>query len=94
MSNNLFKKIIKNSLLWKFVKYILIGYTFITLLLISIIFWFYQFYFSGPNAFQINEYHPFKSVEAKNEYLILTKIDPDNACNIFFASSTAFTLIR
>ena len=69
MSNTLFKKIIKNSLLRKFVKYILIGYTIITLLLICIIFWFYQFYFSGPNAFQINEYHPFKSVEARNEYL-------------------------
>jgi len=69
MSNNLFRKIIKNSFLRKLVKYLLIGYTFITLLLIAIIFWFFQFYFSGPNAFQINEYHPFRSTEAKKEYL-------------------------
>lgn len=69
MSNNLFGKIIKNSFLRKLVRYLLVGYTFITLLLIAIIFWFFQFYLSGPNAFQINEYHPFRSPEAKKEYL-------------------------
>ena len=69
MSNYLFRKIFKNSFLRKSVKYLLIGYTLITLLLIAIAFWFFQFYFSGPKAFQINEYHPFRSTKAKKEYL-------------------------
>jgi pimeloyl-ACP methyl ester carboxylesterase len=69
MLNNLFKKIIRNPLLKKSVRYIHIGYTIITLMMILIIFWFYQFYFSGPNAFQVNENHPFKSVTARKEYL-------------------------
>jgi len=53
----------------KILKYSLVGYTVITLLIISIIIWIYLSYFSGPGTFTINEYHPFKSESSKIEYL-------------------------
>ena len=69
MSYNFFRNIFKKSLLRKILKHTLVGYSVITLLLISIIIWFYLSYFSGPRAFNLNEYHPFKSEKAKKEYL-------------------------
>jgi pimeloyl-ACP methyl ester carboxylesterase len=65
MSYNYFNK----SLIRKLIKYSMVGYTVITLIIISIIFWIYFSYLSGPNAFWVNEYHPFKSEMAKTEYL-------------------------
>lgn len=62
-------KIFKRPLLRKILKFTLVGYSVITLVLISIIVWVYLSYFSGPSAFNTNEYHPFKSEESKNEYL-------------------------
>ena len=69
MSYNFFRNIFRKSLLRKILKHTLVGYSVITLLLISIIIWFYLSYFSGPRAFNLNEYHPFKSEKAKKEYL-------------------------
>ncbi len=60
---------LKKSLIRKIIKYSLVGYTVITLIIISIIIWIYLSYLSGPNAFWVNEYHPFKSEIAKKEYL-------------------------
>jgi len=57
------------SLFRKIVKYSLLGYTTITLLLIAIFVWVYISYLSGPGAFFVNEYHPFRSENAKVEYL-------------------------
>jgi len=53
----------------KIIKYSLLGYTTITLLLIAIFVWVYISYLSGPGAFFVNEYHPFRSESAKVEYL-------------------------
>ena len=69
MSYNFFRNIFKNSLIRKTLTYSWVGYTVITLLIISIIIWIYLSYLSGPGAFSINEYHPFKSELAKKEYL-------------------------
>lgn len=69
MTYNFFKRIFKKSILKKVFKYTLVGYSVTTLLLISIIIWIYLFFFSGPSAFNINEYHPFKSEVSKQEYL-------------------------
>jgi len=69
MSYSFIRNIFKKSIIRKLIKYFLIGYTVITLLIISVIAWFYSSYLSGPNAFSINEYHPFRSEMAKREYL-------------------------
>jgi len=69
MSYIFFRIKLKKSLIRKIIKYSLVGYTVITLLIISIIIWIYLSYLSGPNAFWVNEYHPFKSEIAKKEYL-------------------------
>ena len=69
MSYNLFKNKFKQSILRKILKFSIGGYTIVTFLLIVIIIWIYLSYLSGPGAFSINEYHPFKSELAKKEYL-------------------------
>jgi len=69
MSYNYIRNKFRKSLIRKLIKYSLIGYVVITLIIIPIIVWIYLSYFSGPNAFLINEYHPFRSEAAKKEYL-------------------------
>lgn len=69
MSYNNTINIFKKSLIRKILKYFLVGYTVITLLIIMIIIWIYLSYLAGPSAFSINEYHPFKSESVKKEYL-------------------------
>lgn len=50
-------------------RYIRVAYVLLTLLLILLFIWVYKSYVAGPGAFHINEYHPFKSELAKEEYL-------------------------
>lgn len=69
MSNNIYRNLFKRPLLRKILKYTLVGYSVVTFLLISIIVWVFLSYFSGPGAFNLNEYHPFKSEKSKKEYL-------------------------
>ncbi len=59
----------KRSLIRKVLKYSMLAYVAITLLIISVIVWIYFSYLSGPGAFWVNEYHPFRSESAKEEYL-------------------------
>ena len=59
----------KKSLIKRILKYSLIGYVTITLLIIVVFVWVYFSYLSGPGAFWVNEYHPFRSESAKTEYL-------------------------
>jgi len=71
---NIFKKSPKSALKIKsviklIVRYLRIIYVTLTLLIFALIFWFYQAYLSGPNAFDLNDYHPFRSEEAKEKYL-------------------------
>jgi pimeloyl-ACP methyl ester carboxylesterase len=65
MSDSFFRRPVFRKLL----KFLWYGYTVITLLIISIIIWVYFSYLSGPGAFSLNEYHPFRSEKAKKEYL-------------------------
>ena len=65
MSNRFFRRSVTRKLL----KSLWVAYTVITLFIISIIIWVYFSYLSGPGAFSINEYHPFRSEKAKKEYL-------------------------
>jgi len=53
----------------RILKYLRIGYVAITLLIIAVFVWIYFSYLSGPGAFWVNEYHPFRSEIAKEEYL-------------------------
>ncbi|MDX5584423.1 MAG: alpha/beta hydrolase [Aureibaculum sp.] len=71
---NIFKKSPKSTLKIKSVistilKYLRVIYVAITLVIIALAFWVYQAYLSGPYAFNLNEYHPFRSEIAKKEYL-------------------------
>ena len=71
---NIFKKSSKSTLKIKSViksilRYLRIVYVTLTLIILALIFWVYQAYLSGPSAFNINEYHPFRSEMAKTEYL-------------------------
>ena len=59
----------KNLLIRRILKYIRIGYVAITLLIIAVFVWIYFSYLSGPGAFWVNDYHPFRSETAKEEYL-------------------------
>ncbi len=59
----------KKSLIRRILKYVLLTYVAITLLLISVIALVYFSYLSGPGAFWVNEYHPFRSEKTKAEYL-------------------------
>lgn len=52
-------------------KYILIGCGTIFILVITSILALYLLIFSGPDAFEINEYHPFRSAVAQEKYLAL-----------------------
>jgi len=61
--------ILKKSLLRRIFKYALGAYVIITLLIITVIVFIYFSYLSGPGAFWVNEYHPFRSETAKVEYL-------------------------
>ncbi len=53
----------------RILKYCLIGFGTITLFILSIIIWIVVSLFSGPDAMDINTYHPFRSEEAKVRYL-------------------------
>ena len=57
------------SLIRTILRYLLIGYVSFSLLIIAIIAWVYLSYLSGPNAFWVNDYHPFRSEIAKEKYL-------------------------
>lgn len=57
------------SLIGTILKYVLIVYVSFTLLIITVLIWVYSSYLSGPNAFTLNDYHPFRSEIAKAKYL-------------------------
>lgn len=98
MSYNYLKNIFKKTLIRKIIKYSLVGYTLITLLILSISIWIYLSYLSGPGAFSINEYHPFKSEIAKKEYLAYydtkSKEWPINSEERMVSTSYGETFIR
>ncbi len=50
-------------------RYLRIIWVALTILIAVMVFWVYKSYLSGPGAFHVNEYHPFKSESAKQEYL-------------------------
>ncbi len=50
-------------------KYLLMSTGTLVLLLLSLIIWIYFALFSGPGAMELNEYHPFRSLQAKESYL-------------------------
>lgn len=88
----------KNPLISRILKYILIGYVAITLLIITLILWIYFSYLSGPGAFWVNEYHPFRSEIAKEEYLAyydaLAEEWPIDSENRMVSTSYGETFIR
>lgn len=53
----------------RFLKYFLIAFGVFILLISSFVLWIYFSIFSGPDPFEISEFHPFRSIEAKNAYL-------------------------
>jgi len=57
------------TIFFKIIKYISIGIGSIILLLLIFTGWIYFSLFAGPEAMDMNEYHPFKSMEAKTEFL-------------------------
>jgi pimeloyl-ACP methyl ester carboxylesterase len=59
----------RHLFLRRFLKFFLIGLGFFLLLIASFIIWIYFSIFYGPDPFEISEFHPFRSVEAKNKYL-------------------------
>lgn len=67
MEENKTKK--HHTLLFRVMKYFLLGISILTLLLISFVTWIYLSLFSGPGPMEINDYHPFRSEKAKEQYL-------------------------
>jgi len=59
----------KHPFIRRIIKYFLIALGIIILLIISLVAWIYFSVFSGPDAFEISEFHPFRSPQAKVEYL-------------------------
>ena len=69
MSYNFFRIKSNKSIIRKILKYTLVVYAVVTLIIMSVIIWIYLSFLSGPGAFEINEYHPFKTEMKKKEYL-------------------------
>jgi len=88
----------KKTFFRKIGRYFLVGYATITAIIIIILIWFYVAYFSGPNAFSINDYHPFKSESAKKEYLeyydLQSKEWPLDSDNRMVSTSYGQTFVR
>ncbi len=59
----------KKSLLTVILKYILIGTGAILLLCLTTYSWAYLSFLRGPAAFEINDYHPFRSERVREKYL-------------------------
>ena len=55
----------------RILKFFLIGFGIIMVLVITLGIWVYSIRFSGPDAMEMSDYHPFRSPEAKEEYLKL-----------------------
>jgi pimeloyl-ACP methyl ester carboxylesterase len=63
------KSLKPRSLLKRIVKYLLIGIGSIIFLLLAFASWIYFSIIAGPDLMDMSDYHPFKSSEAKTEYL-------------------------
>ncbi len=59
----------KKSLARNLLKYFLIGFGSLMLLVTGCIVWIYLSYFWGPGAFDTNEFHPFRSERTREKYL-------------------------
>jgi pimeloyl-ACP methyl ester carboxylesterase len=90
--------IFKNPVIKKVVKFFLVAYVAITLLVIAVFVWIYFSYLSGPGAFSVNEYHPFRSEIAKEEYLAyydaLSEEWPIDSENRMVSTSYGQTFVR
>jgi pimeloyl-ACP methyl ester carboxylesterase len=62
------KYVKRKSIFSRILKYLLIFLVLMTLLMISFGAWIYFSLIAGPGSFEINDFHPFKSVKAKTEY--------------------------
>ena len=67
----------------RILKFFLIGFEIIVALVVALGIWVYTLRFSGPDAMEMSDYHPFRSPEAKEKYLelyaeILKKIDNES----------------
>jgi len=63
------KSLKRRSLCKRIVKYLLIGIGSLILLLLAFASWIYFSIIAGPDLMEMSDYHPFKSSEAKTEYL-------------------------
>ena len=59
----------RKSVLRLIIKHFLIGFGALMLMVVSLSAWIYLSYFWGPGAFEINDYHPFRSERTKEKYL-------------------------
>ena len=67
--NNTIQQDSRKSLFGKIFKYVLIGIGFVIFLGIVCVLWIYFSVFSGPGPIEISDFHPFKSANAKVQYL-------------------------
>jgi len=63
------RRIIARSRKITILKFFLIGFGAITILIIGLVIWVYVSLFAGPGALELSDYHPFRSPEAKEKYL-------------------------
>ena len=57
------------SLIAVFLRYILIGIGSLLLLILTLYFWAYLSFLKGPGAFELNDFHPFRSERVRERYL-------------------------
>jgi len=88
----------KKSLTRKVLKYVIWGFGIILMLLIAVIIWITASIFSGPDAMEMNNYHPFRSQQAKelylNHYDIRSKEWLVNSTTRYIETTFGMTFIR
>lgn len=98
MSHTFCRTFFRKSQIRKIIKYSLVTYTVFTLLIIALILWIYNSYLSGPSAFLVNEFHPFKSEVLQKKYLdyydTKSKEWPLNSEELMVSTSYGETFIR
>ncbi len=63
------KPVKQRTAISRILKYFFVGIGSVLLLLIAFVLWIYLALFSGPGPMEINDFHPFRSEQAKAQYL-------------------------
>jgi len=69
MNETIVNTLKRRSALFRIFKYLFIFLGSVTLLVLTFIAWIYFSLIAGPDPFELNDFHPFKSPKAKVEYL-------------------------